>query len=117
MDVDAEGSESQVILSKEVWFSDGNLVVQAENTLFKVFRGILTHESALFHDMLSLPQPQQPDGDQTSSEMYEGCAVVKLQDDARDIQILLAALHHHEYVTVTCLAGTLIFGTSFSSMC
>lgn len=78
--------------SEEVWFADGNLVLQAENIVFKVYQGILTQESSLFRDMLSLPQPP----DQSSADIYEGCHLVKVQDTAEDITTFLSALHHYE---------------------
>lgn len=38
--------------SNDVWFDDGNVILQAESTLFKVYRGILAQNSSVFHDMV-----------------------------------------------------------------
>lgn len=38
--------------SNDVWFDDGNVILQAESTLFKVYRGILVQNSTVFHDMV-----------------------------------------------------------------
>lgn len=56
-----------------VWFDDGNVVVQAEQTLFKVHKSILALHSTVFKDMFSIPQPP-PEGE----IMVEGCPVVRV---------------------------------------
>ncbi|KZV77916.1 hypothetical protein EXIGLDRAFT_792420, partial [Exidia glandulosa HHB12029] len=38
------------------WFADGNIVLQAEQTLFKVHREFLLQESAYFQGMFALPR-------------------------------------------------------------
>ncbi|KAJ7119184.1 hypothetical protein C8R44DRAFT_878683 [Mycena epipterygia] len=69
----------------ELWFSDSGLVVQAENSLFRVSGAVLAARSPVFKDMLSFPQP--PD-----SETIEGCPVVKLPDSAADITRFFRAI-------------------------
>ncbi|KAJ7494261.1 hypothetical protein B0H11DRAFT_2190590 [Mycena galericulata] len=68
MDVDPEASPSQRI--GKLWFEDGNIVIQAGNSQFRVYRGILAARSSVFQDMLSFPQP--PD-----SELFEGCPLTR----------------------------------------
>ncbi|KAG6331415.1 hypothetical protein ID866_7674 [Astraeus odoratus] len=82
-DEDIERSDGE----KELWFDDGNVVLQAEGKQFKVHRGILSAHSQIFKDMFSCPQP--PDKD----EIVEGCPVVHLQDSASDILHILNALY------------------------
>ncbi|PIL33811.1 hypothetical protein GSI_04436 [Ganoderma sinense ZZ0214-1] len=41
----------------EYYLEDGNLVIQVENTLFRVFRSTFTRHSAFFKDLFSLPGP------------------------------------------------------------
>ncbi|KAJ7611824.1 hypothetical protein FB45DRAFT_803914 [Roridomyces roridus] len=74
----------------ELWFEDGNLVIQAENSHFRVHRGILAACSPVFQDMLSFPQP--PD-----SELVEGCPIVRLQDSAEEVAVFLKALFKPNY--------------------
>ncbi|KZV93867.1 hypothetical protein EXIGLDRAFT_835377 [Exidia glandulosa HHB12029] len=40
-----------------LWYDDGNVVLQAESTLFNVHRSILARASKLFEDMFTLGQP------------------------------------------------------------
>ncbi|TCD66526.1 hypothetical protein EIP91_001302 [Steccherinum ochraceum] len=53
----------------ELWFDDGNVVLAAENTLFKVHRTILAHHAEVFKDMFTFPQPPQ------TEETYDGCPI------------------------------------------
>ncbi|KAJ7689811.1 hypothetical protein B0H17DRAFT_1011877 [Mycena rosella] len=70
---------------EELWFSDGGLVVQAEQSLFRISGGILAARSPVFKDMLVFPQP--PD-----AETVEGCPVVRLPDSATDIIAFFKAI-------------------------
>jgi len=72
----------------DVWFDDGNCVLQAENMVFKVYTGILSKHSALFETLFTIPQPQVD----CHSLTYEGCPLVQLQDKAQAIHYLLKAL-------------------------
>ncbi|KAJ7500456.1 hypothetical protein B0H11DRAFT_1855927 [Mycena galericulata] len=88
MDVDPEASPSQRI--EKLWFEDGNIVIQAGNSQFRVYRGILAARSSVFQDMLSFPQP--PD-----SELVEGCPLVRLTDSEMEVGVFLKALFDPEY--------------------
>lgn len=77
--------------SNEVWFDDGNIVLQAGDTLFKVYRGILSRESPFFRDMFSLPQ-----SDTTMADCYDGCMVIPVHDKPDEMKKFLAAVHNYE---------------------
>ncbi|KAJ6630402.1 hypothetical protein B0H10DRAFT_1939161 [Mycena sp. CBHHK59/15] len=70
---------------EDLWFDDGSLVIQAEQSLFRVYRAVLALRSPVFKDMLSFPQP--PD-----AELIEGCPVVHLPDTAADVTVFLKAI-------------------------
>jgi hypothetical protein len=74
------------IKRSDPWFKDGTIVIQAGDTQFRVYRGILTTCSPIFHDMFSIPQPA------IGGELVEGCAVVHVSDSAEDWQYVLRAL-------------------------
>ncbi|KAJ7612144.1 hypothetical protein FB45DRAFT_1065515 [Roridomyces roridus] len=65
-----------------LWFEDGNIVIEAENTQFRVYHGLLAAASPVFKDMMALPRP--PD-----SELVEGCLFVQLHDSALDATVFL----------------------------
>lgn len=69
----------------DLWFEDGNIVLVAENTGFRVYRGLLVTHSGIFRDMFLLPQPAaNPDN------TFEGCSIVNLADDsAEEVAALL----------------------------
>jgi hypothetical protein len=72
---------------EELWLDGGNLVIQAENTVFKVFSAILAIASPVFKDMLSVPQPAG-----SAAESFEGLPFVRLPETAFDVTQLLKAL-------------------------
>ncbi|KAJ7225241.1 hypothetical protein B0H12DRAFT_1193319 [Mycena haematopus] len=85
MDIDADSEPKQVTRIPELWFEDGNIVLEAGNTQFRVYRGILAARSTVFQDMLSFPRP--PD-----SELIDGCPMVRLSDSGRDVTVFLRAI-------------------------
>ncbi|KAJ7611825.1 hypothetical protein FB45DRAFT_941110 [Roridomyces roridus] len=74
----------------ELWFDDGNIVIQAENSQFRVHRGILAARSPVFRDMLSFPQP-------SDAELVEGCPLVCFHDSAVEVNVFLKAIFDSEF--------------------
>ncbi|KAJ7292220.1 hypothetical protein C8J57DRAFT_1492710 [Mycena rebaudengoi] len=77
------------VRSPDFWFTDGNIVLNVENTIYRVYRGLLCSRSNVFMDTFSIPQPA---GD-SSLQMFDGCPVVQLHDKAVDFTPFLKALH------------------------
>jgi len=73
-----------------MWFTDGNVVLEAEETQFRVHRGILALHSTVFKDMFEMPQPSE-------EPTVEGCPVVQLSDTAADVERLLNAVYNCLY--------------------
>jgi hypothetical protein len=73
----------------EVWFEDGNLVLEAEasGVQFKVHQGVLASNSVIFADMFKIARPDS--GDLGSMQ----CPVVVMHDDAKDLEYVLRALY------------------------
>ena len=69
----------------EVWMEDGNIVIEAGNVAFKVFKGILAHRSEVFRDLFSVPSPAEV-------ESMDGVPIVHLQDSAADVKYLFLVL-------------------------
>ncbi|KAM5544059.1 hypothetical protein V8D89_002245 [Ganoderma adspersum] len=63
---------------EEFWFDDGNIIVVAGDTAFKLYKGILSSVSPVFKDLFSMPQPNNP-------ETMDGCLVVRLNDSATEL--------------------------------
>ncbi|KAF7370395.1 BTB domain-containing protein [Mycena sanguinolenta] len=78
--------EDAVMKQSAFWFIDGSVVLQAENTQFRVHFGVLARHSTIFRDMQGLPQP-------SDEPTVDGCPVVKLQDDPMDVEYLLESLY------------------------
>ncbi|KAF8142000.1 hypothetical protein EV363DRAFT_41413 [Boletus edulis] len=91
---ESAGCQDPLVRHPDLWFSDGSIVLQAENTLFRVHKSLLARHSGFFHDLFTLPQPEvdtkllsvQSSGD------IEGCPVLRLHDAPEDVANLLTAL-------------------------
>jgi hypothetical protein len=73
-------------IRSQPWFEDGNVILEAEATQFRVYRGILAANSTVFKDMFEFAQPEV-DGS------VGGCPVVQLSDSVEDLQHVLEVLH------------------------
>ncbi|KAI0778783.1 hypothetical protein BD413DRAFT_443941, partial [Trametes elegans] len=72
-----------------LWLEDGNIVIIAQNTAFRVHRGVLARQSEVFSSLFTVPQPT----DVNEIEQVDGCPVVHVQDSAHDLRDLLRALY------------------------
>ncbi|KAJ7061513.1 hypothetical protein C8F01DRAFT_1369043 [Mycena amicta] len=77
---------------EDLWFDDGDLVLQAGNAQYRVYRVVLGMHSLVFRDMLAFPQPAASD-----SERVEGQPLVHLPDLEREVTPFLKALFDPEY--------------------
>lgn len=80
----------------EVWFEDGNAIVVADDTAFKVHRGVLSLHSEVFRDMFSIPPPED-------DEALDGCPVVRVSDAASDIRQLLSVMYRGRTYVISSL--------------
>ncbi|KAI5896296.1 uncharacterized protein SCHCODRAFT_02614494 [Schizophyllum commune H4-8] len=72
------------ISRSDIWFDDGNIVLQAENVQFRFFQGILAAYSPFFKDVFSIPQPA------AGADVVEGCPVMRLPEKAADVNYMLS---------------------------
>lgn len=78
------------IVAGEPWFSDGNIILQAETTLFKVHRSILATSSPVFAGMFSIPQP--PIDKTITQDDSDACPVFAVAESAEEWRIVLEVL-------------------------
>ncbi|KIM44193.1 hypothetical protein M413DRAFT_376605 [Hebeloma cylindrosporum] len=81
----------QKINRSRFWFDDGNVILQAESTQFRVHRSLLSLHSNLFRDMFSMPQPT----DTTTIPHADGCPVISLADKASDLEYVLSIFYEN----------------------
>lgn len=74
--------------STAIWFEDGNVILQTQDTLFRMYKGILSRESPVFKDMFSMPQSSTT----TQSCHSSGCPLVTIWDDPSTMELFLVAL-------------------------
>jgi hypothetical protein len=76
-----------VTRSDRLWFSDGNVVLQAEGVQFKVYQAILAQRFPVLAAVFGAIQPG-------NENVVDGCPVVRLEDDsAEDVKHMLLALY------------------------
>ncbi|KAL1742645.1 hypothetical protein HDZ31DRAFT_65796 [Schizophyllum fasciatum] len=77
---------------QDLFFQDGNIVLQAEKTLFRLYKGFLASKSTVFRDMLAFPQPEG------RGRTLLGCPVVEMYDNSEDATHFLRALSDPSYL-------------------
>lgn len=84
---DTSASLSTWTRHPELYFADGSIILLCDSTVFRVWSGILAVNSEVFQDLFTLGAHQP-----AASETYDGLAIVRLHDSAKDMTILLRAL-------------------------
>jgi hypothetical protein len=79
-------SRLEALQRSELWFADGNIVLVAGSSTFKVHRGQLERHSEVFNDLFSIPQP-------SNQELLDGSPWVELHDNPFDVFYFLKALY------------------------
>ncbi|KAJ7450077.1 hypothetical protein B0H11DRAFT_1877656 [Mycena galericulata] len=86
--------ESETLTRVEhLWFEEDNLIIRAEDSLFRVSKGVLAARSPVFKGMLfGLPRPNPAH----IVTMY-GCPVIQLHHSAADVEYFLRAIFDSEF--------------------
>ncbi|KAL1700921.1 hypothetical protein EV121DRAFT_294741 [Schizophyllum commune] len=71
------------VIRSDIWLDDGSIVLQADNTQFRFYKGLLARHSQIFADMIAVVHPQNDE------HTVEGCTVVTLSDSAQDVRFML----------------------------
>lgn len=79
---------NETIILDEPWFEDGNVIIQAQNSHFKVHRGVLSSRSSIFKDMFAMGTPE---------EQVDSCAIVHLSDQVQNVRHMLKAIYDRRY--------------------
>lgn len=87
----SETPQSAETTRSDLWYDDGNIILQAERVQFKVYKGVLAENSSVFKDMFAFPQPPS-----TDTQLVEGCHVVHLSDSAQDMGYVLEELYQRK---------------------
>lgn len=98
-------------LRSDIWYEDGNIILQAGGTQFKVYQGTLADNSTVFKKIFSFPQPLSKD-----TQMVEGCPVVDLSESAQEVRCMLEAIYQRKCVAPSSFYTKLIISTAISDM-
>nr|GAT44531.1 predicted protein [Mycena chlorophos] len=83
-------SENNLERAEGLYFQDGSLIIQAENTLFRVYGQHLASHSTFFRDMLAIPTAD-------AAESMDGCPFVRAHDSASDMNTFLKAMMYPSF--------------------
>ncbi|KAJ7292221.1 hypothetical protein C8J57DRAFT_1274861 [Mycena rebaudengoi] len=67
----------------DIWFDDGSIVLQAETTQFRIYKGTLSSHSTVLKDLIA---------NMKENKGVDGCPLLHLDDKAADVGIILRAL-------------------------
>ncbi|KIO18636.1 hypothetical protein M407DRAFT_11776 [Tulasnella calospora MUT 4182] len=86
------------------WYTDGNLVILVDKVAFRVFQSFLTRRSTVLE--LLLTRPAQPEdlasrysSRRSQETVYDGASVIRLDDSAGDVGLLLDVILPQSYTT------------------
>ena len=89
----ANSGPSSLFQRGKPWLEDGNVILVAEHTSFRVHKSILSRHSEFFHDMFKLPQPPHPEGDEAAAA-DEKCPTIQTSESAQDLSHFLGAMYN-----------------------
>ncbi|KAF7316046.1 BTB domain-containing protein [Mycena indigotica] len=108
--VSAPEDSKPVITRSTTWMSDGDVILQAESTQFRINKDVLRRHSPVFESMFSLPLPKD-------EPTIEGCPVVCVEDSAQDWELFLETLYdpfkHTHLWPFNIVAAMLRLGTKY----
>ncbi|KAI0739115.1 hypothetical protein C8Q80DRAFT_1275284 [Daedaleopsis nitida] len=77
--------DDSILRDRDLWLDDGNIILVAGKTAFKVYKGLLAVQSPVFAGMLAASSPD-------ATTRSEGTPVVHLPDSPTDLKHLLHTL-------------------------
>ncbi|KAF9526624.1 hypothetical protein CPB83DRAFT_816709 [Crepidotus variabilis] len=82
--IDLVAEKQETVSSRNFWFDDGNVVLRAEQTLFRVHGALLARHSKIFKEMFTVAQP-----DNSLETTLQSTPVFSLSDTVVDLEQLL----------------------------
>jgi hypothetical protein len=104
VDSEPESFTPPTIVRGDPWLDDGNILLQADGTRFRIVKSLLMARSEVFRDLFTLAHA----GD---TELDDGCPVITLQDSASDLAQLLKAIYTYAYDTAVIIHTPFADGT------
>ncbi|KAF7365516.1 BTB domain-containing protein [Mycena venus] len=97
----------------KIWMNYGDIILQVNDTLFRVNRDVLAKNSLTFRGMFDLPQP-------SNETQIKGCPIVLLTGDSpKDVELLLGAFYdpfyHRLKLQFDVLAASLRLGRKYEA--
>ncbi|KAJ7502482.1 hypothetical protein B0H11DRAFT_1712643 [Mycena galericulata] len=91
--------------SLKIWYADGNFILRADDTIFRIYRGALTSKSTVFRTICAT-RHDSPASEEDRDGLIEGCPILVLTDRAQDMEYFLCAIFDPEFVVNEYGVGT-----------
>lgn len=91
LETESEARSTDSLQRGKPWLDDGNLILLAGKTEFRVLKSLLISSSDVFRDMCSFVPPE-------SIDHPDACPVVAVHDAAEDLSHILRAVFDRSYV-------------------
>ncbi|KAL1743682.1 hypothetical protein HDZ31DRAFT_40366 [Schizophyllum fasciatum] len=116
--LDSDAPVPPAITRADLWLPDGNIVLEAEHTQFKFYRGLLARHSTFFRNLFdSMFPPSMDPHAEDDIELVENCPVICLADTAEDISYMLHFIvdaRSFDFVpTIANLRSSLLMGHKY----
>lgn len=95
-----------------LWYEDGNVIVVAETTLFRVHQGILSSQSNVLKGLIVMAEPEEG----TPQKPSDACPKITLSDSKEDVQRLIESLYDAKYVACRSMCVCDLTSTRFNQM-
>ncbi|KAI0783929.1 hypothetical protein BC629DRAFT_1518200 [Irpex lacteus] len=108
-----------LVRHQHLWFEDGNVVLVAETTGFRVYRGLLARHSEIFHDMFSCHNQNRRPRIRTKAVQSSAWRMILLMRWLRSslccMTVVKGAFYGHDHrMDVPTLEAALRLGTKFA---
>jgi hypothetical protein len=80
------GGEREVVRSSKFWFEDGNVVLQAEHTQFRLHRSVLSMHCPIFRDLFACSLLE-------NALTVDGCPLINLSETLEDVKNFVKILY------------------------
>ncbi|KAI0784183.1 hypothetical protein C8Q75DRAFT_810256 [Abortiporus biennis] len=105
-------------MHKDLWFEDGSIVLQAENVIYRVYRGHLIRHSVVFRDMLAAlqtPRAQTSQSAKDSPSEHDHKESISATDDRETSSTLAEAGVDDHDVPADVVVDLILSDTAFDT--
>lgn len=90
--IEENQQQQQPACHPSLWYEDGNVIIIADSTLFRVHQSMLSRRSPVFKALISLAD--RSDDERVNSK--DACLKITIDDAKEDVERLIPSLYNSE---------------------